>query len=103
MMECNLLVFGLYLESGSIIVYPMNALINSQFEAIEANKTTYENTTGKVFPFSFARYTSQESTREKDIIREVKFRLSHNSPHVDGGGVSSRENQTKFRKQLTSV
>jgi len=58
----------------AIIVYPMNALINSQLDAINEFKANYEKT-GSLFPITYAKYTGQESQKEKDeIIR--------NPPHV---------------------
>ena len=54
----------------AIIVYPMNALINSQEEEIEKFKKSYEaNREGVPFPIRFGKYTGQESdTKKKDII-----------------------------------
>jgi len=44
----------------AIIVYPMNALINSQEKSLENEyKGRYEKTTGKIFPLSFATYSGQ--------------------------------------------
>lgn len=53
----------------ALIVYPMNALINSQFTAIEdlANKYSKD-----AFPFTFKKYTGQESDTEKKAIIESK-------------------------------
>jgi ATP-dependent helicase YprA (DUF1998 family)/very-short-patch-repair endonuclease len=55
----------------AIIVYPMNALINSQLEAIRRMVNALPNG----FPVHFERYTGQESDQQKDRIRE-------NPPHV---------------------
>lgn len=54
----------------AIIVYPMNALINSQAEEIEKFKKAYEkNQPDKAFPIRFKKYTGQETDEEKqDII-----------------------------------
>jgi len=54
----------------AIIVYPMNALINSQLEAI---RRLLEGVPG--FPVHFARYTGQEGDEEKE-------RIQQNPPHV---------------------
>lgn len=54
----------------AIIVYPMNALINSQHEEIERLKNEYEERTGEEFPVTFARYTGQEKKDERERIRE---------------------------------
>lgn len=54
---------------SAIIVYPMNALINSQTEEIEKYKTMYESQTSKIFPITFAQYTGQESIEQKERIQ----------------------------------
>jgi len=51
----------------AVIVYPMNALINSQFEEIKKYKEKYEEKHGKnSFPVTFGQYTGQE----KEDVRE---------------------------------
>lgn len=50
----------------AILVYPMNALINSQFEEIKK----YANAYGDDFPISFAQYTGQEGG---DIREKIKL------------------------------
>ncbi|MES1977954.1 MAG: DEAD/DEAH box helicase [Pseudomonadota bacterium] len=64
-------------ESGirAVIVYPMNALINSQFEEFKRYQENYEKATGKTFPISFGQYTGQEK-------EEVRERMRENPPHV---------------------
>lgn len=52
----------------ALIVYPMNALINSQSEEIKKYQEKFKNKTGSDFPISFAQYTGQESRDEKDQI-----------------------------------
>ncbi|HPI89404.1 MAG TPA: DEAD/DEAH box helicase [Spirochaetota bacterium] len=52
----------------AIIVYPMNALINSQNEEIKKYKENYESS-GKTFPISFAQYTGQEDETIRERIR----------------------------------
>jgi ATP-dependent helicase YprA (DUF1998 family) len=42
----------------AVIVYPMNALINSQSEEIKKFKDNYEKVTGKQFPITYAQYTA---------------------------------------------
>ncbi|HXP85668.1 MAG TPA: DEAD/DEAH box helicase [Bryobacteraceae bacterium] len=44
----------------AIIVYPMNALINSQTNEFRTYQENYERATGKTFPISFGQYTGQE-------------------------------------------
>jgi hypothetical protein len=53
----------------AVIVYPMNALINSQLEELERYKQNFESATGKEFPITFGRYTGQESQEDKDRLR----------------------------------
>jgi hypothetical protein len=52
----------------AIIVYPMNALINSQFEEIGKYKDNYFDRTGKCFPISYAQYTGQEDDEKRKAI-----------------------------------
>lgn len=49
----------------AILVYPMNALINSQFEEIEKYKQNY----GDDFPVTFAKYTGQERKSDRDEVK----------------------------------
>ncbi len=59
----------------AIVVYPMNALVNSQEEALRQLAEGYQRRTGKPMPVRFARYTGQESDEEK-------LRLRQNPPHI---------------------
>ncbi|TAE90590.1 MAG: DEAD/DEAH box helicase [Verrucomicrobia bacterium] len=53
----------------AILVYPMNALINSQSEELNKLAHTYESTTGEPFPLSYAAYTGQtKSEARKQIL-----------------------------------
>ena len=54
----------------AIIVYPMNALINSQYEEFSRYKENYEKSTGKAFPISFGQYTGQEKEDARQKMRE---------------------------------
>lgn len=49
----------------AVIVYPMNALINSQYLEFEKFAEKYQLNTGKTFPVRFKKYTSQESNEDK--------------------------------------
>lgn len=51
-------------RTRAIVIYPMNALANSQFE--ELDKFLYGYPEGQ--PFTVARYTGQESTSEREAI-----------------------------------
>ncbi|WP_038045148.1 DEAD/DEAH box helicase [Thermus caliditerrae] len=59
----------------AVVVYPMNALVNSQLQALESLKARYEARTGRPFPLRFARYTGQTPEDERRAIRE-------NPPHL---------------------
>ena len=54
----------------AVVVYPMNALINSQFDEFTRYKENYENSTGKQFPISFGQYTGQEKEDAREKMRE---------------------------------
>ena len=63
-------------KTVAIIVYPMNALINSQWEELNKYKQAYEDKTGgKPCPFTFDKYTGQED----DIARS---RIQQNPPNI---------------------
>ena len=56
----------------AIIIYPMNALINSQNDEITRYKQNYEKTTGEDFPISFGQYTGQEDeTKRKELLTNL--------------------------------
>ncbi len=59
----------------AIIVYPMNALINSQTDALKGFAANYEKETGSAFPVRFAQYTGQEQGPDRDKIKA-------NPPHI---------------------
>ncbi|RME60138.1 DEAD/DEAH box helicase, partial [Candidatus Parcubacteria bacterium] len=59
----------------ALIVYPMNALVNSQLQALETLRQNYETRFGKPFPLRFARYTGETRDEERQTIRQ-------NPPHV---------------------
>lgn len=74
-------IFNHVLRTGAgpgvraIIVYPMNALINSQWQEINKYREKYEERTGKEFPVTFAQYTGQEGKDKKQEVREKR-------PHI---------------------
>lgn len=55
----------------AIIVYPMNALINSQSEELEGYKQEYERKTGEPCPFTFGKYTGQEGKLERERMQQA--------------------------------
>ena len=52
----------------AIIVYPLNALINSQEAALNGFEKNYENRTGNKLPFTFKKYTGQEKQDYRDQV-----------------------------------
>jgi superfamily II DNA/RNA helicase len=54
----------------AIIVYPMNALINSQSNEFRIYKENFERATGNTFPISFGQYTGQEKEEARARMRE---------------------------------
>ena len=54
----------------AVVVYPMNALINSQFLAFTHYQEQFKEATGKDFPISFGKYTGQEKEEARIKMRE---------------------------------
>ncbi len=54
----------------AVVVYPMNALINSQFEEFERYQKNYQDATGQPFPITFGQYTGQEDEDRRARMRE---------------------------------
>jgi ATP-dependent helicase YprA (DUF1998 family) len=52
----------------AIIIYPLNALINSQEAALKDFANNYTKRTGASLPFTFAKYTGQEKQDERDLV-----------------------------------
>ncbi|MFT3846815.1 MAG: DEAD/DEAH box helicase [Lacibacter sp.] len=52
----------------AIIVYPLNALINSQELALIGFEENYRKRTGNSFPFTYAKYTGQEKQEDRDKV-----------------------------------
>lgn len=59
----------------AIIVYPMNALINSQYEELQKYKDHYKAQTDEPCPFIFQRYTGQEG-------QDVRTEIQNNPPNI---------------------
>ena len=55
---------------AAVIVYPMNALINSQTNEFNTYKDNYERNTGRDFPITFGQYTGQEKEERRQAMRE---------------------------------
>lgn len=54
---------------NAILVYPMNALINSQEEEINKYAEKYKEKTGREFPIKYSKYTGQESGDIRERVR----------------------------------
>ncbi len=59
----------------ALIVYPMNALVNSQLEALTSYSRNYEKATGQTCPVRFGRYTGQEGAADRE-------KLKSQPPHI---------------------
>ncbi len=60
----------------ALVVYPMNALVNSQLDALQRFKAQYERRHGVgTFPLTFAKYTGETPEEERQRLRQ-------NPPHI---------------------
>lgn len=59
----------------ALIIYPMNALVNSQLQSLENLKKRYEDRYKRTFPIRFARYTGDTTDHERIDIQT-------NPPHI---------------------
>jgi ATP-dependent helicase YprA (DUF1998 family) len=55
---------------SAVIVYPMNALINSQTNEFNVYKNNYEEATGQTFPITVGQYTGQEKSGPRQEMQE---------------------------------
>lgn len=55
---------------AALVVYPMNALVNSQLQALTMLKDRYERRTGRPFPVRFAKYTGETTEAIRQEMRE---------------------------------
>lgn len=54
----------------AFVIYPMNALVNSQLAFLEDLKGRYFQATGRELPVTFARYTGETPNEERQRIRD---------------------------------
>ncbi|MCX7867375.1 MAG: DEAD/DEAH box helicase [Limisphaera sp.] len=54
----------------ALIVYPMNALVNSQCQALTDLARSYEARTGRPFPVTFARYTGETGQEDRQPLQQ---------------------------------
>ncbi len=59
----------------ALLVYPMNALINSQEREIKKYVEDYCKLTGRSFPITFGKYTGQEGEEERAKLQETPPQL----------------------------
>jgi len=59
----------------ALIVYPMNALVNSQLKSLQNLESAYKERYGKEFPIKFARYTGDTPEMERNNLQK-------NPPHI---------------------
>lgn len=52
----------------ALIIYPLNALINSQEAALLSFEENFRNRTGSDLPFTYAKYTGQEKPEEREKV-----------------------------------
>ena len=57
-------------KTVAIIVYPMNALINSQSEELARYRDQYESQSGLPCPFTFGKYTGQENEAKRQQMQQ---------------------------------
>ncbi len=53
----------------ALVVYPMNALVNSQHQALQTLRERYERRYGRPFPLRFAKYTGETANNEREELR----------------------------------
>lgn len=54
---------------AALVIYPMNALVNSQLKSLQALRKNFERRTGRQFPVTFARYTGETAEVERGQIQ----------------------------------
>ena len=54
----------------AIVVYPMNALINSQTEEFNRYRSNHETSSGNPFPITFGKFTGQDDENARQKMRE---------------------------------
>ncbi len=57
-------------RAAALVIYPMNALVNSQFQSLQVLNERYERTFGRPFPVRFAKYTGETNDTRRDEIRQ---------------------------------
>jgi hypothetical protein len=55
---------------AALVVYPMNALVNSQLQALEKLQEGYERRTGQAFPVTFNKFTGETNDTVRNALRQ---------------------------------
>src|SRR5262249_16157345 len=55
---------------AALVVYPLNALVNSQLKALQSLSEAYERRTGSRFPVTFATFTGETQDSEREVLRQ---------------------------------
>jgi ATP-dependent helicase YprA (DUF1998 family) len=55
---------------AALVIYPMNALVNSQFQALETLRQNYQRRMGRDFPVTFAKYTGDTKESGRQVLRQ---------------------------------
>ncbi len=55
---------------AALVVYPMNALVNSQLKALQNLEESYKRRTGRDFPVTFAKFTGDTQDIEREALRQ---------------------------------
>lgn len=53
----------------ALVVYPMNALVNSQYQSLQTLRERYERAYHRPFPLRFAKYTGETEESERENLR----------------------------------
>jgi Lhr-like helicase len=55
---------------AALVVYPMNALVNSQLQSLDQLKANYERRWGGRFPITYAKYTGETNEAAREVLRQ---------------------------------
>lgn len=53
----------------ALVVYPMNALVNSQYQSLQTLRERYERAYHRPFPLRFAKYTGETAESDREDLR----------------------------------
>ena len=55
---------------AALVIYPMNALVNSQLQALRTLKESYERRIGRAFPVTFDKFTGETNDAAREALRQ---------------------------------